>query len=227
MSAGALAERFLARAGALGPGPAVRGVRIHQRGRMWTRPGGQPLGFVAVQEIDAGRVAFSWRARFGAGPLRPLTVVDAYDDGDGYLEGRIAGVRAFRSEGPDVARGEAMRYLAELAWIPQALRANTSLDWSELSPSEAELATATRGGRAAVRLRFDGAGDVLGASAPDRPRAERGGAVPTPWRGAFSDHADLGGLRVPLRAEVAWDLPEGPFVYWRAEVTALEAITAR
>jgi len=225
VSGGPLAERFLARAGAAGAGAAIRGVRIRQRGRMWTRPGGRPLGFGAVQEIDAARVAFRWRARFGAGPLRPLTVVDAYDDGDGYLEGRIAGVRAFRSEGPDVARGEAMRYLAEIAWIPHALRANAALDFAELSPAEAEVATATLGGRAAVRLRFDGTGDVLGASAPDRPRAERGGAVPTPWRGEFSDHADLGGLRVPRRAEVAWDLPEGPFTYWCAEVTALEAIT--
>ena len=155
-------------------------MRIRQRGRMWTRPGGRPLGFVAVPEIDAGRVAFRWRARFGPAPLRPLAVVNACDGGDGYLEGRIAGVRAFRLEGPDVARGEAMRYLAELAWIPHALRANATLDWAELSAWEAEVATATRGGRAAVRLRFDGTGDLLGASAPDRPRAEGGGAVPDP-----------------------------------------------
>jgi hypothetical protein len=218
-----LAERFLARAGAEGSG--VRGVRLHQRGRMWMRPGGRPLGFEAVHEIAAARVAFRWRARFGMGPLRPLAVVDACDEGDGYLEGRLAGVRVFRSEGPEVARGEAMRYLAELAWIPHALRANAALDWAELSPSEAEVATATRGGRAAVRLRFDGAGDLVRASAPDRPRAE-GRAVPTPWRGEFSDHAELGGLWVPRRAEVAWALPEGPFTYWRAEVIAAEAISA-
>ena len=119
-----------------------------------------------------------------------------------------------------------MRYLAELAWIPTPSARTRRSTGPSCSAWEAEVATATRGGRAAVRLRFDGTGDLLGASAPDRPRAEGGGAVPTPWRGGFSDHADLGGLRVPRRAEVAWDLPEGPFTYWRAEVTALEAITA-
>ncbi len=216
-----LAERFLERTGA-GPGPVARGVRIGQRGRMWTRPGGRPLGFEAVQEISATRVAFRWRARVGLGPLRPLAVVDALDGGDGYLEGRLAGVRAFRAEGPEVARGEAMRYLAELAWIPSALRVNPALEWAELSPSEAEVATETRGGRAAVRLAFDGAGDLIRASAPDRPRSEGGLLVPTPWRGEFWDHRDDAGLRVPRRAEVAWDLPGGRFVYWRAEVTAIE-----
>jgi hypothetical protein len=222
MSGGGLAGRFLARSGAADR--AARGVRISQRGRMWMRPGGRPLGFTAVQEIDAGRVAFRWRARFGAGPLRPLTVVDRYDGGEGVLEGRIAGVRAFRSEGPEIARGEAMRYLAELAWIPHALRANGALEWTELSPSEAEAATSTPGGRVAVRLRFDGTGDLLRASAPDRPRAEGGRAVPTPWRGEFSDHAELAGLRVPRRAEAAWELPDGLFTYWRAELTGLELV---
>ena len=205
---------------------SVLGVRLRQRGEMWTRPGGRAMGFEALQQIDAGRVAFRWRARFGAGPLRPLVVTDAYEDGAGRLEGRLAGVRLFRSQGPDVDRAQVMRYLAELAWLPDAGRANPAVRWTELAPGEAEVATDTAGGPVAVRLLLAAGGDVLGVSAPDRPRAEGRGAVPTPWRGTFSDHGDLGGVRVPRRAEVAWDLPEGPFVYWRAEVTALEAVTA-
>jgi hypothetical protein len=27
---------------------------------------------------------------------------------------------------------------------------------------------------------------------------------------------------VPTRGEVRWELPDGPFVYWRGAVTALE-----
>ena len=54
----------------------VLGVRLRQRGLMWTRPGARPMRFVAEHHMDAGRVAFRWRARFGAGPLRPFVVVD-------------------------------------------------------------------------------------------------------------------------------------------------------
>jgi hypothetical protein len=169
-------------------------------------------------------VAFRWRARVGAGPLRPLVVVDACDGGDGYLEGRVAGVRAFRAEGPEVARGEAVRYLAELAWVPWAIESNPALEWAEVGAAEAEVATTTAGGRAAVRLRFDGAGDLVAASAFDRPRSEGRRLVPTPWRGEFWDHRDAGGVRVPHRAEAGWDLPEGRFVYWRAEITAVEVM---
>jgi hypothetical protein len=205
---------------------SVLGVRLGQRGEMWTRPGGRPMRFEALQHIDAGRVAFRWRARFGPGPLRPLVVTDALEDGAGFLEARLAGVRLFRSEGPEVDRGQAMRYLAELAWLPPGARANPAIRWTELAPGEVEAAADTSGGRAAVRLRLGAGGDVLEASSPDRPRAQGDRSVPTPWRGVFSDHGTLGGLRVPRRAEVAWELPEGPFTYWRAEVTALEVVTA-
>lgn len=217
------ADRVLVRSGADGGAP-IAGVRLLQRGEMRLRPGARPLRFEAVQEIDARRVAFRWRSRFAFGPLRPLTVVDAYDGGQGSLEGRVAGVRAFRADGRDVARGEAMRYLAELAWIPHALRLNGALDLTGLGPTQAEAATIAGGERVAVRLLSDPSGDVIGASAPDRPRLEGGVGVPTPWRGRFWDHGELGGLRVPRRAEVAWVLPDGPFAYWRAEVTSLEVI---
>jgi hypothetical protein len=40
-----------------------------------------------------------------------------------------------------------------------------------------------------------------------------------------SDYKQLGGRRLPTRAEVYWDLPEGRLVYWEAAVTSAEALT--
>jgi hypothetical protein len=118
-----------------------------------------------------------------------------------------------------------MRYLAELAWAPPALRLNPALEWAEADPFDADVATSIAGGRAAVRLGFAPSGDLVAASAVDRPRADGDAVVPTPWRGTFRDHAELGGVRVPRRAEAVWELPQGSFVYWQAEVTALEVVT--
>jgi hypothetical protein len=42
--------------------------------------------------------------------------------------------------------------------------------------------------------------------------------------GAFSDYEVVGGVRVPTQAEVRWQLPEGPFTYWRATITSLELV---
>lgn len=46
--------------------------------------------------------------------------------------------------------------------------------------------------------------------------------MPTPWAGTYGDYAIVGGVRVPTRGEVRWELPDGPFVYWRGTIASLE-----
>jgi len=183
------------------------------------KPGGRALPFTAVEEMEVERVAFTWRARF---PLM-LRVVDGYADGKGMLVARVLGVPVSRAEGPEVARGEAMRYLAELPWVPHAFVANAELDWRELDARRVEVSTEVTGARTSVVLAFDDDGDVVRASA-DRPRADSGRVVTTPWSGTFRDYAVVGGVRVPTTASVQWVLPEGPFVYWEGTVVALESL---
>jgi hypothetical protein len=43
-----------------------------------------------------------------------------------------------------------------------------------------------------------------------------------PWVGEFHDYRKLGGALIPTRGEVRWELPEGPFTYWRGTITSFE-----
>jgi hypothetical protein len=86
----------------------------------------------------------------------------------------------------------------------------------------AEVAAPVAGRRAAVRLTVDERGDVVRSWTDARPRANGKTVERLPWGGVFTDHAELGGVRVPTRAEAAWELPEGPYAYWRGTVTSLE-----
>jgi hypothetical protein len=197
-------------------------LRFAQSGEMQLRPG-RWLPFEAQQEARVDRIEFMWRARFSFAPLVSVRVRDWYRDGQGGLEGRLFGlIPIVRAAGPETARSEAMRYLAELPWFPHAILHNRDLEWHEIEPNSVEVAT--RGGdlEAAVTLHFDGAGDIAGASASNRPRQEGKRFVERPWVGAFGDYNELGGVRVPTWAEVSWELPEGLFTYFRAKVTGLE-----
>jgi hypothetical protein len=78
------------------------------------------------------------------------------------------------------------------------------------------------GERAAVRLDFDAAGDVVACSASGRPRMEGKRVVERPFGGRLWDYAELGGVRLPTRCEVHWDLPEGRYPYFRARITGVE-----
>ena len=100
------------------------------------------------------------------------------------------------------------------------MKANRELSWRELDDGEVEVSTLVGGIAASVRLAFGESGLIKKASAM-RPRVAGGAFVDTRWVGEFGDYIELGGIQVPGTAEVRWELPEGPFNYWRGEVASL------
>jgi hypothetical protein len=197
-----------------------RRVQIGQSGEMILKPGAAPRRFTASEEFAVERVAFSWRARFPLfGPLA-LRVTDSYDGTDGLLEVRLAVLPLQRKRGPELARGEAFRYLAEIAWVPHAILGNPELQWREIDGSAIEVATTVGSDRIAVGLVFNEDGNITQTVA-ERPRIEAANAI-TRWVGEYGDYRELGGVMVPGHGEVRWELPEGPFTYWRGTITSLE-----
>jgi hypothetical protein len=130
-----------------------------------------------------------------------VSVLDAYVAGQGVLEARLFGsVKLAYATTPDVARGELMRYLAELPWAPCAMLHNPHLRWCGIGPSAMEVSAESPGGPARVRLVFEH-GDIVRIEADDRPRIVSGRLVPTPWGGRYLDYGEVNGWRTPTRAE--------------------------
>lgn len=201
-------------------GALPRQARLTQTGSMWTRPGGRELPFTAVQELSSVEVAFVWRARFAIAGMPLLSVIDRYVAGQGLLEARLLGlVPIMRKHGPEMSEGEALRYLGELPWNPSAMLLNRRLRWRELDDTAVEVSTRVGGVRVSICIEFDAAGDIVRISTPGRPRMEEANKL-RPWVGEFSRYATVGGTRIPTRGEVRWELPGGPFTYWRCEVTS-------
>lgn len=154
--------RFLERS--LPDGPVPRQIRIIQHGQMWKSPTARPLRFTAIQLLSVERVAFSWRGRFPiAGPLA-IKVLDEYSHDEGRLVVRLLGYPLDRQEGPETATGEAIRYLAELPFVPFAMAHNPDLAWREVDDRAAEVGAIVRGERLVVRFDFDATGDIVRAS---------------------------------------------------------------
>jgi hypothetical protein len=79
-----------------------------------------------------------------------------------------------RARGQEASEGDVLRYLAELAWVPQAMLANRQLEWRELDEHTVEVTTRVGSARATVRLEFDAAGDIVGTWCDARPYLEGG-----------------------------------------------------
>jgi hypothetical protein len=187
---------------------------------MVLKPGARAFRFTAYEDLATDRVALVWRARFPMlGPIS-LRVIDSYQEEHGLLDVGLGRLPLQRKRGPELSRGEAFRYLAELPWAPQAIVANPALEWVEVDESTVEVATLIGADRIAVRLIFDEDGGIAQTVA-ERPRVEAENAI-TRWIGEYRDYRDFGGVVIPARGEVRWELASGPFTYWRAAITSFE-----
>lgn len=215
-----MVRAFAERAGGRADGPAA--IVLMQSAEMKLQPD-QPFMQIEATQLSGTRdPGFVWHAQARMAALIPVVVVDSYVGGRGWLEARIGGsVAVANAEGPDADRGEAMRFLAELAWNPDAILGARGLSWRQIDEHIVEASLSTSGGPARVRLLFDAAGDMVGVEADDRPRTVGNQSVPTRWIGRFSDYTAIGDYRMPRRGEVAWALPEGEFVYWRGEILSV------
>ena len=153
-------------------------------------------------------------------PLLYAHVLDCYVRGEGFLEVSLFGsLRVARAGGPQIAKGELMRYLAELAWAPHAMLHNPHLSWREIDAITVEVSAQSTNGPARVRLTSEN-GEIADIEADDRPRTVDGRTVPTRWCGHFFDYREIGGCRIPTGAVVSWILDGGPFECWRGRITA-------
>ena len=198
-------------------------VKLTQTGRMKRNIDKESwMSFTATQTISTRECAFDWRAR--AGPFGMVSARDALTDGEGRFDVMALGVipiaRAEHSSA--LMRGELMRYLAELAWAPDAILLNTALRWREDGPDSLAVSAGAGETAAKVMLSLDSEGRIAGGFAPDRPRSAAAPILPTPWRGRFSDYRHHDTMWLPFAGEVAWEIDGKEEVYWQGRLESWE-----
>ncbi|MDR3534634.1 MAG: hypothetical protein P4L90_29230 [Rhodopila sp.] len=178
------------------------------------------MRFSAIETIDLRRSEFEWRA--STGPFGCITVNDALKDAQATLEVRLFGcirIAAAKSQ-PAAVKGEIMRYLAELAWAPDAILSNNALIWTVIDDRSFRVSAGHDNTRGTVDLRLDDNGRIDSISAEDRPRQEGGRFVERHWHGRFFDYRLHQGRWLPFAGEVGWVLDGALFTAWRGEITS-------
>lgn len=201
------------------PPAAARLVRLTQTGRMKTKLDATSwMSFTASQTISTQSSAFDWRARLG--PLGLISARDALADGEGRLDVMALGVIPIARTDHTAAlvRGELMRYLAELAWAPDAILGNSELRWRKDGPDSLSVSAGSGETASEVLLSLDSDGRIEGVYASNRPRSATPPNLPTPWRGRFRDYRRREGRWLPFAGEVAWQIDGKEIVYWQGRV---------
>lgn len=203
----------------------VAAVSLAQTGRFnLAESAEQWKRFDATQRVVIQRPGFHWDARIRLLPGVAIFVHDAYVAGQGSLRAVLQGLIPLMQlrGGAELAQGELMRFLAEALWYPTALLPGQGIQWHPVDAHHARAELRDGQTSASVTFGFDDEGLVTSVYADARARNVGGLWVPTPWEGRWHDYATRGGMRVPLRGEVAWLLPTGRRPYWRGELTRID-----
>ncbi|MDJ0823906.1 MAG: hypothetical protein QNJ16_00240 [Rhodobacter sp.] len=200
-------------------------VRFTQSAEMQLKPGRPWQALEARQTIATGTAGFIWQATQSLGPATKFRVIDSFVRGRGALRVWLFGLApVVHANGGDIDRAEAMRYLAELPWAPDAILGNPDLAWRMDGEDWAEVSLAMPDEPVTVRFRFDAGGDIAEVFGPDRPTTDaEGNPVRYDWQGFFRDYRMIGPRRVPAEAEVGYVQPGGFLPYFQGRITAYEA----
>jgi hypothetical protein len=204
--------------------PIITAVAIDFAGTFNLSPtGDQWKPFTSRQRVITRRPGFLWDARIKVGPGVNVRVVDSYIVGQGLLHAAVQGlftVAEMRGEG-EIARGEFMRWFAEVAWYPTALLPSQGVRWEAVDAQSAN-ATVTDGPLSLTLLfRFNDAGLIGSFRAEARGGMVGDKMVMAPWEGIWSNYQKRDGVQVPFTGEVAWMRPEGRRPYFVGTVTSL------
>jgi hypothetical protein len=205
--------------------PAIAGVRLRHTGTFNLRSDGERwIPFTSTQRVRLDPPEFDWRARMRLGPGVAMHVRDAYVGGEGFLSAKLLGVLPVMSlrGTPELAEGELMRWLAEAAWYPTALRPGPRLRWEPLDDRSARATVADGTVSASLTFHFGDDDLVTRVRSESRGRLVGRTPVPIPWEGRWSRYERRHGLLVPGDGEVAWIIDGERRPYWRGSVVDLE-----
>ena len=175
--------------------------------------------FTSSQRAVTHRPGFLWNGRVSMLPGLAAHVHDSYIAGTGMLHAAMLGlytVADVQGDG-EIARGELMRYFAEMSWYPTALLPSQGVRWAAVDERSANATLVDGPISLTLLFRFDDAGLITSVHADARGAGVGKDMVMLPWDCSVSNYQLRHGMMVPTRGGAA----KGGKPYFVGELTSL------
>ena len=187
--------------------------------------GAQWKPFTSTQLAVVQRPGFLWNGRISMLPGLAAHVHDSYIAGVGTLHATMLGLFTVADVqgGGEAARGELMRYFAEMAWYPTALLPSQGVRWEAVDERSANATLVDGPITLTLLFRFDEAGLIttIHADARGTSVGKDGVMVMLPWECKVYSYERRDGMLVPTVGEAAWMRPEGRKPYFIRNLTSM------
>lgn len=210
-------QRYMNYTGVVGT-PWINTVQLKYSGEFRLAADRPWMPMKADQVYTTNPPGFQWNARFKMLGLPLLSAQDTYKDGQGHMFGKLAGMfTVFDARGEELLQATMLRYLQEMMWFPTAYLSK-HITWIEVDDHAADV-TYTYGNKSVTgRMYFDDEGRLLNFVA-SRYREKQGAFTCDPWSTPITEYGVFEDLRLPIRGEAVWQLPEGDLSYIKLCVT--------
>ncbi len=175
--------------------------------------------FTSTQRAVIHTPGFLWDGRVAMLPGLTAHVHDSYIAGVGTLHATMLGLFTVAEVqgGGEIARGELMRYFAEMPWYPTALLPSQGVDWEAVDDRSAKATLVDGPISLDLLFKFDDAGLINAIHADARGSGVGKDMVMLPWDCSFSKYQLRHGMLVPTRGAVA----KGGKPYFVGNLTSL------
>ena len=185
--------------------------------------GAQWKPFASTQRAVTHRPGFLWNGRVQMLSGLAVRVHDSYIGGVGTLHAAMLGLITVAEVqgGGEIARGELMRYFAEMPWYPTALLPSQGVHWQAVDDRSARATLVDGQIILSLLFRFDDAGLISSVHADSRGAGVGEDRVMLPWVCSVAHYQWRSGMLVPTHGEAAWIRPEGQRPYFIGELKAI------
>lgn len=210
------------------PTPALAYVEVEMAGR-FRRPGRTEFApTTARQTLAAGTPALMFDATTPVMPGVWARAYDAYIDGRMEMKAKLLSAVALVDEksSPELDRISLRRWLLESPLYPTALLPGGPVRWEAVDAEHARAVVRRGGVSASMLARFAPDGRLLHFA------AEEDGDLDMPYHGsgefaARDDYRLVGGLRLPMRFQIARAAGGQRFPFWEGHVVRIRLHTAQ
>lgn len=197
-------------------------VRLKQQGFMRTKPGQQKwMRTEAEQYFTIDRPAFIWKVRMNMAPLITVTGRDKFVNGKGGMTIKLLSLVTMVNEaGPKIDQAALQRWLAEICWFPSAAL-SPYIKWEDVDSLSAKATLSYKNVTGSVIFYFNEESEIIKCTA-DRYKENTPDAPLEKWMITVIKSGLFDGIKIPTEMEVAWQLKEGDFTWYKIELTDVE-----
>ncbi len=187
--------------------PYISTIYLKHDGQFKTAPGKNWINIEGEQHFTVEEPGFLW-----SGMTVFLSVQDMYIAGKGETRGSFLNLfNLYHGTGPGYDQGELLRWIGESVWFPTNLLPSQRLQWVPINENKAKLSLVYRGKALSCDVSFNTGGEITQLKTR---RYMRVGRLET-WVGRFSNYKEVDGMKIPMKVESVWKLPDGEHSYAR------------